>query len=302
MAKRRRSGGGRGRPAATKDTTARQPPLRGLDLALVALAGVGIALTVYLTGVAWFGARPAFCGAESGCDLVQTSRWSTFLGLPMALWGLVTYVVLARFLWRLRTRASAWRGALLVAAVGAAVSWYLTLVSVLDIEATCGWCLASFAIMNLTLVLVLLRRPAQMPEHRWSRALPAPVAIAGAVVLALHLHFSGLFDPAAGPEDPYLKALATHLEEEGALFYGAYWCPRCQEQKEIFTASAGRLPYVECSPQGRKGPVSLPCQDAEIREYPTWIIDGKRHTGVLDPSTLARATLFRGPSPAPGGR
>jgi thiol-disulfide isomerase/thioredoxin len=121
------------------------------------------------------------------------------------------------------------------------------------------------------------------------------VAIAGAVVLGLHLHFSGLFDPAAGPEDPYLKALATHLKDKGALFYGAYWCPRCQEQKELFTASAQRLPYVECSPQGRKGPVSLACQDAEIREYPTWLIGSKRHTGVLALAELARVSRFRGP-------
>ena len=42
-------------------------------------------------------------------------------------------------------------------------------------------------------------------------------------VLALHLHYRGVFDAAAGPEDPYLRAIAEHLEASGAVFYGAYW-------------------------------------------------------------------------------
>jgi len=263
-----------------------------LDRVLLALVAAGILLTAYLTFTAWFGTHPAYCGADSGCDLVQSSRWSTFLGLPMSLWGLLTYAVLARSLWRLRTRPSAWRFALLVAFVGAGVSWFLTLVSVFQIEATCPWCLASFAIMNLLLVLVLLRRPAHMPQHQWNVSLPVPVAVAGAVVLGLHLHFSGLFDATVGPEEPRLKALAMHLEKAGARFYGAYWCPHCQEQKALFGASVKRLPYVECSPDGRSGPVALACLENDISDYPTWIIDGRNHAGVLQPSELERLTRF----------
>ncbi|MDH4175007.1 MAG: vitamin K epoxide reductase family protein, partial [Betaproteobacteria bacterium] len=108
-----------------------------LDNWLLGLALAGIALTAYLTAIAWFGARPAFCGADSDCDLVQQSRWATLLGMPIALWGLLTYALLARLLWRLRTHAGAWRQALTIASIGAAVSWYLTAVSVLVIEATC---------------------------------------------------------------------------------------------------------------------------------------------------------------------
>ena len=307
MARRRKRSGGKGRkPAPTSRAAAStaEPvaagsasapaPRRLLDNALLVLALAGVALTTYLTLTAWFGARPAYCGADSGCDLVQSSRWSVFLGLPMSLWGLLTYAILARYLWRLRSRASAWRTALLIALVGAGVSWFLTLVSVYEIDATCPWCLASFAIMNAILVLRLIRRPAHLPEHAWGKALPVPVGIAAAVVLGLHLHFSGLFDPAAGPEDPYLKGLAMHLEESGARFYGAWWCPHCQDQKAHFTASADRLPYVECSPQGRDGPVALACLDAGIRDYPTWIINGRRHTGVLEPRELARQSGYRG--------
>ena len=282
-------------PAAKRAETGSGTPghsIRPLDNWLLGLAGLGVLLTGYLTLVAWFGEHPAYCGAESECDLVQSSRWSTLFGTPMALWGLLTYALLAGLVWRLRARPSAWRATLLVACIGAGVSWFLTLVSILQIEATCGYCLASFALMNVLLVLVILRRPSQMAEHGWRKALPLPVGAAIALVLGLHLHFSGLFDAAAGPEDPYLEALATHLHDSGARFYGAYWCPACQEQKALFTASVDRLPYVECSPEGRGGSRAVDCLTRNIQDYPTWIIDGERHTGVVGVERLARMSKF----------
>ena len=267
-------------------------PMLSLDNGILALAGLGVLLTGYLTLVAWFGASPAYCGADSECDLVQSSRWSTLFGLPMSLWGLATYALLAALAWRLRAKASAWRPTLFVAGIGAGVSWFLTAISVFRIEAICGYCLASFVLMNVLLVLVLLRRPAQMPEHAWRKALPLPIGAAVALVLGLQLHFSGVFDPAAGPEDPRLKALATHLDESGARFYGAYWCPACQERKKLFTASVDRLPYIECTPEGRGGPRAVDCLTRNIEQYPTWIIDGQRHTGVVSIERLGRLSNF----------
>jgi len=264
-----------------------------LDNWLLGLALAGIALTSYLTFVAWFGAHPAFCGADSDCDLVQQSRWSTLLGVPIAFWGLLTYALLARVLWRLRTRPGSWRLALTIASVGAAVSWYLTAVSVFVIEATCAYCLTSFGIVNFLLVLLLVRRPTHMPENEWAKSLSVPVGSAVVIVFGLFLHFSGLFDPAAGPEKPYLKALAVHLHDSGARFYGAYWCPTCQKQKALFEASGDRLPYVECTPNGRKGVRNFACVANDINDYPTWIIDGRRHTGLVPVVELAAMSGFK---------
>jgi uncharacterized membrane protein len=303
--KRRRSGKhefrenvpGAGHRADTRAAEGRGGVARGrgphpLDNGLLGLAVAGIALTSYLTFIAWFGEHPAYCGADSECGLVQQSRWSTLLGVPIAFWGLLTYALLARLVWRLRTRPSSWRLALTVATIGAAVSWYLTAVSVFVIEATCFYCLTSFGITNALLVLLLVRRPAHMPEHAWTKSLPVPVGSAAVIVFALFLHFSGLFDPAAGPEKPYLRALAVHLRDSGARFYGAYWCPACQQQKALFEASAGRLPYVECTPNGRNGVRNFACVANDIKDFPTWIIDGRRHTGVVPPVELARISRF----------
>jgi uncharacterized membrane protein len=264
-----------------------------LDKWLLGLIAVGIALTAYLTFVAWFGERPAFCGADSECDLVQQSRWSTLLGVPIAFWGLLTYLLIGRLVWRMRMRPGSWQLALTVASIGVGVSWYLTAVSIFAIEATCVYCLISFGIMNALLVLLLVRRPAHMREHAWAKSLPVPIGAAILIVSLLFMHFSGLFDPAAGPEKPYLQALATHLRDSDARFYGAYWCPVCREQKKMFEASAHRLPYVECTPDGRNGGLNFVCVANEVKDYPTWIIGGRRHVGLVSVDKLATLSGFR---------
>ncbi len=282
MAKRRKHQ----RPSSERHQEVHEPK-SPLDLALLGLAVVGILLTSYLTYTAWFEAHPAFCTDGSGCDLVQSSRWSTFLGIPMAFWGFLTYVVIANIVWPGHLMNRNWRPLLYVALVGFCISAYLTIVSVVEIEATCPWCLASFGIITSILVVTILRRPSE-----WIGTLKEGLVIAVLIVGGLHLHFSGVFDPSAGPEDPQLQALAVHLTESGAKFFGAYWCPRCQEQKSVFGSSAERLPYVECSSGGRGSPLTSACAQEKIKSFPTWIINEQRKTGLQTPRSLAASTGF----------
>lgn len=291
MAKRnskKKSGGEEDRRGKRRETeTLGVWKMPSLDLALLGLAVLGMGLTGYLTYGAWFGEHPAFCEEGSGCDIVQGSRWAVFLGLPMAFWGFLTYVTMAGLIWRGRTKPRSWTFLIYVAVCGFAISAYLTVISVVEIEATCPYCLASFAIITTMMVLSLIRRP-----PKWGSAVKEAAVVGILVVGGLHLHYSGVFDPAAGPEDPKLRALAIHLTETGAKFYGAYWCPRCQEQKELFGASAKRLPYVECSSGGRGSPLTPACAAKNIRTYPTWIIGDKRYTGLQTPRRLASASGF----------
>jgi uncharacterized membrane protein len=286
------------KPAGSATRSARPasaPRERLLDNLLLGLCGFGILLTAYLSYGALFGAQPLYCGAGSTCDVVQSSRWSTLLGLPMATWGLATYALLARLVWRRRTRATAWRMAFFVALCAFAISLYLTTTSLVVIRATCGYCLTSFATISAILLLLALRKPPDALQFPWSSALTTSAAAALLVVAGLHFHYSGLFDPAAGPEKPVIRALAEHLAGSGAKFYGAYWCPSCNEQKAFFEASAERLPYVECAPNGPKGGLTATCATLGIQNYPTWIIDGRRYTGRLSLRELARYSGFAVP-------
>jgi glutaredoxin len=93
-------------------------------------------------------------------------------------------------------------------------------------------------------------------------------------------------------------ALARHLRETGAVMYGAYWCPHCQEQKDLFGATAHDLPYVECDPKGVNARPDL-CEKAGVKAFPTWVIGGQRREGVQSLSALADASKFQPTGAAP---
>lgn len=275
--------------ASQRHSTASRPARFAPEWWIVALAGLGMIITGYLTGVAWTDSEVAFCTGGSGCDIVQRSHWSRLLGLPVALWGFALYTLLVMSATVMKPRLRRWKRLWYLALTGFVVSVYLSVIGIVALDAVCGWCLASLAIMTIIFVYIGLRRPASAPGMPWSQWSVRSSVIAVVLIGLLHAYYSGLFRP---PEDPKLKALAIHLEESGAKFYGAFWCPDCNRQKELFGASADRLPYIECTPNGRDGVIAFVCIMKDIEGYPTWIIDGQHRRGVLQPRELARHTDF----------
>ena len=113
--------------------------------ALVALAGLFIALYLTLYKLGYIGTLACAVGS---CETVQTSRWATFLGLPVGAWGVGYYLaVLALALVGLRPALSERRGVsqLLVAmtGVGLLFSAWLTYLELFVIHAICQWCVIS---------------------------------------------------------------------------------------------------------------------------------------------------------------
>jgi hypothetical protein len=147
--------------------------------------------------------------------------------------------------------------------------------------------------MTTIFTLVTYQRPAVFESFSWPRWLTKTVPIAAAVILILHLNYTGVLGEAPAPEDPEARALAIHLSESGAKMYGAFWCPHCQQQKTIFGPSASRLPYIECSPNGQGRPQADVCQAEHIQSYPTWVINGKHIEEVLSLKQLAEDTGFQ---------
>jgi thiol-disulfide isomerase/thioredoxin len=71
---------------------------------------------------------------------------------------------------------------------------------------------------------------------------------------------------------------AQCLTESGAVFYGAYWCPHCEDLKAEFGDSIQHVNYVECSLPNRGGQTEI-CEREGIESYPTW----KNAQGVIQP-------------------
>lgn len=126
-----------------------------LRRAAVVLSVLGIGVAGYLTYVHYAELSPVCVGGGGGCAKVQASDQSELAGVPVAVLGLASYVLLlAASLLRTETARSA---AALTAIVGFGFSVYLTYESVAVIEATCQWCLASAALMTLLAVVTTVR-------------------------------------------------------------------------------------------------------------------------------------------------
>lgn len=180
------------------------------------------AISVYLTATKLAGGTVLFCEAGSGCDIVQASRWATFIGIPTALWGALLYAVVAALaLTGLPPKRWVWAFALAAGAV--TVSAYLTAIELFVLRAICPWCVVIAVLAVAILVTLLVRRPA--PAGKRSPTQPARVAtfgVAAAVVTLVLVGGIWAIDPGA-TSSAYATTLARHLGTTGGIMYGAFW-------------------------------------------------------------------------------
>ena len=125
-----------------------------LRVALGTLAALGLAISAYLTWTHFAGVAPACAGGSHGCETVQSSRYATFLGIPVSVVGLAGYAALLLSA-SLRAEIGVYLG-FFVALVGTLFSAYLTYLEVFVIHALCQWCLASAGVMMAALICATL--------------------------------------------------------------------------------------------------------------------------------------------------
>lgn len=136
------------------------------------LALLGLAVSVYLTVEHYQGSTSLAC-PDTGtinCLKVTTSSYSTLLGIPVAVLGLVFYVAMT-----VLCAPPAWRGAarwltrvrLLAAGLGVLFVLYLVWAELFGVGAICLWCTAVHAVTIALLTTLLLREalaPATAPD------------------------------------------------------------------------------------------------------------------------------------------
>ncbi len=90
--------------------------------------------------------------------------------------------------------------------------------------------------------------------------------------------------------DLKLQAFAKCLTEKGAVMYGAYWCPHCQNQKKLFGGAFSYVNYVECTKDPKK------CEAAQVKGYPTWTFkNGQRIEGEASFAALSEKSSCPAP-------
>ncbi len=144
----------RSRRFARADTTERR-----LHIAMIVLAVIGIGVAGYLTVIHYAGINPVCVATSHGtssCLKVQMSVYSKLAGVPVAVLGLIGYVVIFALL--LAPVSETTRVAILgVALIGFGFSMYLTYREIFSLKMICEWCVGSAIILFCLFVLSVIR-------------------------------------------------------------------------------------------------------------------------------------------------
>jgi uncharacterized membrane protein/glutaredoxin len=275
-----------------------------------AIAILGAINTAYITITKLSGGETA-CPA-GGCEQVLSSPYAYILGIPLSLFGLLAYLGMATFALaplavnpeenkQLRTNLEnqSWLLLFIGATAMLVFSGYLMyimftqFVAVNGAKAICYYCLASAIFATALFVLTLIGRAwDDVGQLFFTGVVVSMVTIVGTLGV-----YANADSPAtvANTSSAAEVSLATHLDDVGATMYGAYWCPHCLEQKELFGKEAfSKVKYVECDPGGENPQPKL-CQDKGIQGYPTWEINGKFYSGIQSLPELAKLSNYKGP-------
>ncbi len=247
----------------------------------VALAGLAVALWLVRLHFRAHAGLASFCAFDEvfNCDRVATSRYSVFLGLPVAAWGVLGYAVSASLAgWGLARRRPhpGWPAGLLllVSAAAVATSVALALVSERLIGAFCLLCAASWA-LSLLLFVAAWRAcraagtgaavRADVAVLRRNRPRTAAVAAALAAVLAVAVVAYPRYwtkpartsdaggtagaQRAAIPARPAIPGGAPGTtppagDDREILVFSDYACPFCAKAHEDTEAALARNPGV----------------------------------------------------------
>jgi uncharacterized membrane protein len=176
----------------------------------------------YLTLTKLTGSHAAFCTTGTSCDIIQSSRYAMFLGVPTAAWGALLYAVVLGLTIAALT-PQRWTIVFALASAAVAFSAYMTYLALAVLHAACPWCLLDAVIAVALLAVTVWHRP--IGRGRRASARPLRMAVIGvATAVVIVVFAAGVFvagSPTSGAR--YQEDLARHLASTGAIFYGAFW-------------------------------------------------------------------------------
>lgn len=136
------------------------PTIRKITLAMMAVSFFGFMDTMYLTSHKLLGIALK-CGLSTGCDEVAASPYSSVLGVPLSLFGVIFYLLIffSLFIGQEFGIQKLLRFGASLTAIGFLISAYLFYLQLFVINAICPYCMASGAgsVILLILGVILIR-------------------------------------------------------------------------------------------------------------------------------------------------
>jgi uncharacterized membrane protein len=131
------------------------PSARNTRITMIVLGMIGLGVASYLT-YTHYANVVVLCSISHGCETVQHSVYAKLAGVPVALIGLVGYVLILGSLLLPQTETTR-LATMAFTLVGFGFSVYLTYRELFSINAICQWCVSSAIIMTLLVCLAIWR-------------------------------------------------------------------------------------------------------------------------------------------------
>lgn len=93
------------------------------------------------------------------------------------------------------------------------------------------------------------------------------------VVIGMFFFFSNMNQIGITGSTTEIDKLSICLNKN-SIMYGSDSCPYCIKQKELFGDSFKYIKYIDCL-KNREA-----CLNADIKAFPTWVINGKSYEGL----------------------
>ena len=294
--------------------------LKWPKILIAILSTIGIADTGSITLKNWGLFNSLSCpGVNKGCDAVLNSPWGTLINndqfnIPLSLAGLVTYSTILLLILILNLKfispkqkiyKNFWWLLYFISCGSSVFSILLISIMIIKIKSFCIFCLLSAILSIFIFILTIIGAKFDSRETMFYRGL-----IVAFTVLIGGLIWSNQVDPARASEinlsnekvSPLITTLsskekinfAKFLNDNNIVMYSAYWCPHCNDQKQLFGKEAvEELIIVECAKDGKNNKYKL-CQEKDIEGFPSWEINNKIYSGTRSLKELAKMTNYQG--------
>ncbi len=249
------------------------------------LAFFGFILSVYLS-YGHYTTTSLLCSQNGvvSCDLVNKSEYSEIFGVPVAFLGVVGYLLIFLINLPYARRNIGFLNTnkvdvhtLTLALIAVVFTAYFNYLQLFILRTICPLCEVSAGLIVLIVLCSLYSY--KHCDHKLGFASKFIIV----VILLLVLWLGWYVTPK--PLDGFAKCIS----DEGAVFYGAWWCAHCKTQKSLFSSSFKYVNYVECS-NADKSQNSL-CNSMGVRAYPTWKFkNNKSVEGQLSLKALSEMT------------
>ena len=294
--------------------------LKWPKILIAILSTIGIVDTGSITLKNWGLFNSLSCpGVNKGCEAVLNSPWGTLIkndqyDIPLSFAGLLTYSTILLIVLILSLKIispkqkiykSFWWLLYLISCGSSVFSILLISIMIIKIKSFCFFCLLSAILSFSIFILTIIGARFDNRETMFYRGL-----IIAFTVLIGGLIWSNQVDPARANEinlpkeniSPPITTVssiekinfAKFLNDNNIVMYSAYWCPHCNDQKQLFGKKAvEELIIVECAKDGKNNQYKL-CQEKGIEGFPSWEINNQIYSGTMSLNELAEMTNYDG--------